>query len=88
MMEKIENDAAAYARTLATNRGRNAKAAEEAVRKSSSYTEQEALKLGLIDFIAPARPRSSNSSMVARSGVSTARSRRFTSARSASSPWT
>ncbi|PYS95427.1 MAG: serine protease [Acidobacteria bacterium] len=52
MMAKIENDAAAYARSLATNRGRNAKAAEEAVRKSSSYTEQEALKLGLIDFIA------------------------------------
>lgn len=52
MMAKIENDAAAYARTLATNRGRNAKAAEEAVRKSSSYTEQESLRLGLIDFIA------------------------------------
>ncbi|HEU4403380.1 MAG TPA: nodulation protein NfeD [Candidatus Polarisedimenticolia bacterium] len=52
MMAKIENDAAAYARTLATNRGRNARAAEDAVRKSSSFTEQEALKLGLIDFIA------------------------------------
>jgi membrane-bound serine protease (ClpP class) len=51
MMSKIENDAAAYARTLAANRGRNAKAAEEAVRKSSAFTEREALALGLIDFV-------------------------------------
>jgi membrane-bound serine protease (ClpP class) len=51
MMAKVENDLSAYARSLATNRGRNARAAEEAVRKSSAYTEQEALKLGLIDFI-------------------------------------
>ena len=52
MMDKVENDAAAYARTLAENRGRNAEAAEEAVRESSSYTEKEALELGLIDFVA------------------------------------
>jgi len=51
MMAKIENDAAAYIRSLAGNRGRNAKAAEDAVRKSSAFTEQEALKLGLIDYI-------------------------------------
>jgi membrane-bound serine protease (ClpP class) len=51
MMAKIENDAAAYARTLATNRGRNAAEAENAVRASSSFTEKEALKLGLIDQI-------------------------------------
>jgi membrane-bound serine protease (ClpP class) len=51
-MAKVENDAAAYARSLAENRGRNSKAAEEAVRKSSSYTEREALRLGLIDAIA------------------------------------
>ncbi|HXH27959.1 MAG TPA: nodulation protein NfeD, partial [Candidatus Polarisedimenticolia bacterium] len=51
MNAKIENDIAAYARSLASNRGRNAKAAEEAVRKSSAYTEREALKIGLIDFI-------------------------------------
>jgi membrane-bound serine protease (ClpP class) len=51
MMAKIENDAAAYARSLAANRGRNAKAAEEAVRKSSAYTEQEALRLGLVDHV-------------------------------------
>jgi membrane-bound serine protease (ClpP class) len=51
MMAKIENDAAAYARTLATNRGRNAAEAEKAVRESSAYTEKEALDLGLIDLI-------------------------------------
>ena len=52
MMDKVENDAAAYARTLAENRGRNAEAAEQAVRESSSYTEKEALQLGLIDYVA------------------------------------
>ena len=51
MMAKIENDISAYARTLAVNRGRNARAAEEAVRKSSAFTEQEALRAGLIDYI-------------------------------------
>lgn len=52
MMDKVENDASAYVRTLAENRGRNAEAAEQAVRDSASYTETEALKLGLIDYIA------------------------------------
>ena len=51
MAAKVENDLAAYARSLATNRGRNARAAEEAVRKSSAFTEREALDLGLIDYI-------------------------------------
>jgi membrane-bound serine protease (ClpP class) len=52
MMAKVENDAAAYIRTLATNRGRNAAVAETAVRDSKAFTEQEALASGLIDFIA------------------------------------
>jgi len=51
MMAKVENDAAAYIRSLAANRGRNAEAAERAVRDSSAYTEREALDLGLIDLI-------------------------------------
>jgi membrane-bound serine protease (ClpP class) len=51
MMSKLENDAAAYIRSIATNRGRNPKEAEKAVRDSSAYTEQEALKLGLIDMV-------------------------------------
>src|SRR5713226_4314625 len=42
---KILNDAAAYIKTLAARRGRNAAWAEEAVRQSVSVTEEEALKL-------------------------------------------
>src|SRR5437899_432912 len=45
MMAKIENDLAAYARSLATNRGRNEKEAELASRKSSAFTEPRALNL-------------------------------------------
>jgi len=52
MEEKIENDAAAYIRSLAVRRGRNAKLAEEGVRQSSSFTEQEALQGKLIDAVA------------------------------------
>ena len=53
MSEKMENDAAAYIRTLAEKRGRNAKWAEEAVRESVSISEKEALELKVIDQIAP-----------------------------------
>jgi membrane-bound serine protease (ClpP class) len=49
---KIENDAAAFIRSIAERRGRNAKLAEEGVRKSLSYTDQEALKGNLINAIA------------------------------------
>jgi len=51
MMAKIENDAAAYIRSIATNRGRNPAEAEKAVRESRAFTEQEALALGLIDMV-------------------------------------
>ncbi len=53
MKEKVTNDAAAFARTLAERRGRNARWAEGAVRESLSITEQEALKEGVIDLVAP-----------------------------------
>jgi membrane-bound serine protease (ClpP class) len=53
MAEKAVNDAAAYIKSLAERRGRNAKWAEEAVRKSVSITETEALKLNVIDIVAP-----------------------------------
>jgi membrane-bound serine protease (ClpP class) len=53
MEEKLENDAAAYIRSIATSRGRNAVLAEAAVRKSSSYTDREALDGKLIDAIVP-----------------------------------
>ncbi|MGH9750672.1 MAG: NfeD family protein [Candidatus Polarisedimenticolia bacterium] len=52
MNEKVESHYAALARSLAANRGRNAQAAEQAVRASRSFTEKEALQQGLIDFIA------------------------------------
>lgn len=52
MEEKVTHDAASYIKTLAEKRGRNMKMAEDAVRKSLSYTEEEALKGKLIDLIA------------------------------------
>jgi membrane-bound serine protease (ClpP class) len=50
--DKVVNDAAAYMRSLAENRGRNAEWAERTVRESVSATEREALDLGAIDIIA------------------------------------
>ncbi len=52
MEEKVVQDAASYIRSLAEKRGRNMAMAEDAVRKSLSYTEGESLKGGLIDLIA------------------------------------
>jgi membrane-bound serine protease (ClpP class) len=52
MKTKIENDAAALMRTIATHRGRNAQAAEKTVRESASYTDREALDQHLIDVTA------------------------------------
>ena len=52
MKEKVENDAAAYIKSIAEQRGRNVSWAEDAVRKSISATEQEALKLKIIDMVA------------------------------------
>ncbi|MCK5504446.1 MAG: nodulation protein NfeD [Thermodesulfovibrionia bacterium] len=53
MAEKVVNDAAAYIRSLAEKRGRNAEWAEKAVRESVSVTQDEALKLKVIDIVAP-----------------------------------
>jgi membrane-bound serine protease (ClpP class) len=54
MAKKMASDVAADARTWATHRGRNAQLADEAVRESRSFTEQEALGADppLIDVIA------------------------------------
>jgi membrane-bound serine protease (ClpP class) len=52
MSKKVENDAAAFARTIATERGRNAEWAEKAVRASVSATEREAVKLKVVDLVA------------------------------------
>ncbi|MBA4348404.1 MAG: serine protease [Thermodesulfovibrio sp.] len=51
MAEKATNDAAAYIKSIAEQHGRNAKWAENAVRKSVSITETEALKNNVIDLI-------------------------------------
>ncbi len=53
LKQKIENDAAAFLRSYVSRRGRNVQAAEDAVRNSKSYTDQEALQLHLIDVISP-----------------------------------
>ncbi|MEW6586021.1 MAG: nodulation protein NfeD [Nitrospirota bacterium] len=50
--EKATNDAAAYIKSIAEKRGRNARWAEDAVRKSISSTEKEALREDVIDMIA------------------------------------
>jgi membrane-bound serine protease (ClpP class) len=55
-LKKIENDAAAFARTIATERGRNAEWAEKAVRESVSVTEREAVKLRVVDLVADSVP--------------------------------
>jgi membrane-bound serine protease (ClpP class) len=52
MMEKVENDAVAYARGIAAKKGKNADWVEKAIRKSDSITAEDALKLHVIDLIA------------------------------------
>lgn len=53
MMSKIENDAAAYMRSLAADRHRNLDLAQSAVLQSKSFSQQEALANHLIDLAAP-----------------------------------
>ena len=55
-MRKIENDAAAFIRTIAVERGRNADWGEKAVRQSVSVTEREAVRLKVVDFVADSIP--------------------------------
>ncbi|MBZ0157463.1 MAG: nodulation protein NfeD [Alphaproteobacteria bacterium] len=56
MSEKVTNDAVAYLKSIAEQRGRNSRWAEEAVRKSASITETEAVQNRVIDLIAPDVP--------------------------------
>jgi membrane-bound serine protease (ClpP class) len=51
-LKKVENDAAAFIRTVAVERGRNAEWAEKAVRQSVSITEREAVTLKVVDLVA------------------------------------
>jgi membrane-bound serine protease (ClpP class) len=52
MSDKTTNDAAAFIRAIAEKRKRNLQWAEEAVRKSVSITEVEAVQMKVIDVIA------------------------------------
>jgi len=52
MRKKIESDAGAWMRSLATQRGRNAELAQETVTEARSFTHEEAIKAGLIDLVA------------------------------------
>lgn len=53
MKEKVENYAASWARGIAEKRNRNADWIEQAVRKSVSINEKEAVELNVVDLIAP-----------------------------------
>jgi membrane-bound serine protease (ClpP class) len=55
MEKKVTNDAAAYIRSIAEKRGRNATWAEAAVRESVAISETEALDQKVIDLVAPSR---------------------------------
>lgn len=52
MSEKTTNDAAAFIRSISEKRKRNVQWSEDAVRKSVSITETEALQMNVIDLIA------------------------------------
>jgi len=52
LARKVTNDAAAFARTIARQRGRNASWAESAVREAVAVSETEAVELHIVDFVA------------------------------------
>jgi len=56
-MRKIENDAAAFIRTIALERGRNAEVGREGLRQSVSVTER-GRAAEVVDFVAGLHPRS------------------------------
>ncbi|HBR10186.1 TPA: serine protease [Candidatus Acetothermia bacterium] len=52
MAKKVVNDIAAWAKSIAEQRGRNVEWAEQAVRENTSITASEALTLGVVDLFA------------------------------------
>ncbi len=52
LMNKVTNDAAAFMRSIAQQRGRNADKLEETVLEAASFTAQEAKDFNIIDLIA------------------------------------
>jgi membrane-bound serine protease (ClpP class) len=55
MAHKVQNDAAALIRGVATKRGRNAELAEKTVYEAKSFTDKEALDGHLIEIVAPSQ---------------------------------
>ncbi len=53
MKQKLENDATAFLRSYVTLRKRNIAAAQDAVLNSKSYSEAEAMQLGLLTLVSP-----------------------------------
>jgi membrane-bound serine protease (ClpP class) len=53
MAQKVVNDTVAFIRSVAKERGRNADWAEKSVRESVSVTGEEAVKLKVVDLLAP-----------------------------------
>ena len=51
--EKVSNDAAALIRGLAEAHGRNEEWAEDAVREAASASAQEALEIGVVEYVEP-----------------------------------
>jgi membrane-bound serine protease (ClpP class) len=56
MLQKVENDAAAYAKSLAEQRGRNVEWAVKAVRESESVSAKKAQEMQIIDLVASNLP--------------------------------
>jgi membrane-bound serine protease (ClpP class) len=56
LRRKVVNDAAASLRGLARTHGRNAKWADAAVRRASNLSADEALRMHVIDLVAPSLP--------------------------------
>lgn len=56
LRRKVVNDAAAYIRELAEEHERNGDWAERAVRQASNIGAQEALRIGVVDAVAPDLP--------------------------------
>ena len=56
MKQKLENDATAFLRSFVSLRKRNLVAAQDAVLNSKSYSEAEAMQLGLLTLVSPDIP--------------------------------
>ncbi|MCC7103903.1 MAG: nodulation protein NfeD [Chloroflexi bacterium] len=53
MKGKVQNDAVAYIKSLAAQRGRNAEWAEQAIRQQANVTASDALSAHVVDIVAP-----------------------------------